>query len=200
MKSLFKLSAVAALICLPSTLFAQARATAKRTFQLQAFGLLSGTYTGLSGGRNLAFTLGGDLGFYYTHGVLLSAEVRGTYPVAKGDVDAQKSLLGGLRADHRFSRATVFGDALFGRGGIEYVNGGYVVPPLVYFSSNTSVYGAGGGVEFDVARGLGLRVEGQVQHWSTPVVSSGTIYPKQIGVGVVYRFGANGRPVNGVRD
>ena len=80
----------------------------------------------------------------------------------------------------------------FGRGGIEYVNGGYVAPPLVYYSSNTNVYGGGGGLEFDVARGFGLKVEGQVQHWSTPVVSSGTIYPKQVSAGVVYRFGAIG--------
>ena len=200
MKSFLKLSAAVAFLCLPSTLLAQARATARRTFQFQAFGLLSGTYTGLSGGKNLSLTLGGDLGFYQTHGLLLSAELRGTYPVSKGQLDAQKSLLGGLRVDHRFSRATVYGDALFGRGGIEYVNGGYPVIPLVYFSSNTAVYGGGGGVEFDVSHGFGLKVEGQVQHWSTPVVPSGAIYPKQIGAGVVYRFGANGRPVNGVND
>lgn len=194
------MSALAALFCVPTACLAQARATAKRTFQLEAFGLLSGNYTGLSGGRNLSLTLGGDFGFYYTHGLLFNAEVRGTYPMAKGNVDAQKSLLGGLKVDHRFSRATVFGDALFGRGGIEYVNGGYVVPPLVYFSSNTNVYGAGGGIELDVARSFGVKIEGQVQHWSTPVTSSGAIYPKQIGIGVVYRFGANGRPVYGVRD
>ena len=192
------MAATAALICLPPALFSQALPTARRTLQISTFGLLTGTYTGLSGGRNLSFTLGGDLGFYHYRSVLLSAEARGTYPLDKGNVDAQKSVLGGLRVESRYSRAVVFGNVLAGRGAIEYVNGGYVVPPLVYFSSTTSVYDGGLGVEFDVSPRLALKAEAQVQHWDTPVTTA--IYAKQVGVGVVYRFGANGRPVAGVRD
>ena len=115
-------------------------------------------------------------------------------------MDSQKSVLAGLRAESRFSRAVVYGDVLAGRGGIDYQNGGYLVPPLVYFATNTIVYGAGGGVELDITRKLAVKIDAQVQHWSTPVTSSGAIYPKQVGVGVVYRFGADERPLLGVRD
>lgn len=191
---------VVLLFCSAGALQAQARPTAARTFQLSAFGLLTGNYTGLNGGRNVSVTLGGDLGFYNLHRYLLSAEVRGTYPIKGGQVDAQESALAGLRIDRRFAPLTVFGEALGGRGGIEYQNGGYILPPFVYYSTNTAVYGAGGGAELDVRRGFALKVEGLVEHWATPVASSGTIYSKQVSGGVVYRFGADGRPVRGVRD
>ena len=197
---LLRLSFLASLLCVPRTLFCQAMPTARRTLQISAFGLLGGTYTGLSGGRNLAVTAGGDLIFLHYRKALFGAELRGTYPLDKGAVDSQKSVLAGLRAETRVSRVVVFGDVLAGRGGIDYQNGGYPVPPLVYFATNTVVYAAGGGAELDITRQLALKLDAQVQHWATPVTASGVIYPKQIGVGVVYRFGANGRPLLGVRD
>ena len=80
MTRLLRLSIFAALVSLPSALLSQALPTAKRTLQLSAFGLLGGTYTGLSGGRNLSVTLGGDLSFFHYRKALFAAEVRGTYP------------------------------------------------------------------------------------------------------------------------
>lgn len=198
MKKLSRLFALVTALCIPTALFSQALPTARRTVQFAAFGLVTGTYTGLSGGRNLGVTLGADVGFYNYRSVLFSAEVRGTYPLKKGQVDGQKSILGGLRIDRRFGPAVVFGDALAGRGAMEYVNGGYIVPPLVYYSSTTNVYGGGLGAEVDVKRGFALKAEGQVQHWEVPFTSA--IYSKQVNVGVVYRFGAGGRPLLGVRD
>lgn len=198
MNRLLRLSAFAVVICMPPALWSQAVPTARRTVQFSAFGLLQGTYTGLAEGRNLGVTLGGDLSLYHLGGVIFSGEVRGTYPLDKGNVDGQKSALGGIRIEDRFSRLVVFGDVLAGRGGIDYQNGGYVVPPLVYFSSNSTVYDGGGGLEFDISRSLALKADVQVQRWNLPFTSA--IYPKQIGIGVVYRFGANGRPLLGVRD
>lgn len=195
---LLRLSALALAVASSAALWSQAVPTARRTLQLSAFGLLQGTYTGLSGGRNLALTAGGDLSFYHIGAVLLSAEVRGTYPLDKGEVDGQKSVLGGLRIEDRFARFVVFADGLAGRGGIDYTNGGHIVPPLVYFSSTTNVLAGGGGVEVDLTRSLALKGDLQVQHWNVPFATA--IYPKQIGVGVVYRFGAGGRPLLGVRD
>ena len=181
-----------------TALWSQALPTARRTLQLSAFGLVTGTYTGLSGGRNLGVVLGGDLSFYRVKSVLFSAEVRGTYPLDKGNVDGQKSILGGLRAENRFSHVVVFGDALAGRGALDYVNGGYIVPPLVYYSSTSNLFAGGGGAELDLTPALALKVDAQVLHWNLPFTTA--IYSKQIGVGVVYRFGANSRPLLGVRD
>lgn len=185
---------------------AQARATSSRSLQLSAFGELNGTWTGLAdpgaarGGRNLAFTLGGDLGLYDFHRVLLGAEVRGTYPLDSGQIVGQKSVLVGLRAQRRYGRLIPFGNLLVGRGSLDYENGGYIAPPLIYFSTNTTVYDGGGGVEVDVRPALALKVEAQVQRWDTPVTASGHIYTKQVGVGLVYRFGANASPRLGKPD
>src|SRR3954454_25215696 len=98
--------------------------TASRTLQLSAFGGFSGVYTGLAGGKNLSITAGGDLGFLPYRGMRPSLEVRGTYPMNKGDIDPQKNILGGLKVDFLLShRIHPYGDILFGRGEMKYGSG-----------------------------------------------------------------------------
>lgn len=191
---------------------AQARSTAERRLDLSAFGLFSGTYTGLGSspgfaggfegpeGRNLTFSLGADLGVYTFHGARLGAEVRGGLPINSGQVDGQKSILGGIRVTHEPSgygflgRVRPYADVLAGRGQLTYQNGGYPVPGFLVLSSNSAVYAAGGGFEFDVTRAFSIKADAQFQRWNTPVNASGVLHVPQGGVGIVFRYGTGRGP------
>ncbi|MGI4756538.1 MAG: hypothetical protein ACRYGF_06780 [Janthinobacterium lividum] len=197
---------------------AQARASADRRLDLSAFGLFSGTYTGLGPlsypylidgpqgpeGRNLTFSLGADLGVYTFHGARLGAEVRGSTPIKSGQVDSQKSILAGIRVTHEPSGYGFLGhvrpyvDVLAGRGQMKYQGGGYLVQDgsflTEYLANNSAVYDAGGGFELDVTRRCSIKVDAQFQRWNTLVNTSGVIYSKQGGVGIVYRYGTGRGP------
>ena len=99
---------------------AQAVPTASQTFQLSAFGGLTGVFTDLEGGHNLSLSAGVDLAFLSLHGFHPAAEVRGIYPVHTGPISSQKSLLGGIRVDHRYGFVRPYVDFLAGRGEIDY--------------------------------------------------------------------------------
>ncbi len=190
---------------------AQARSTAQRRLDLSAFALFSGTYTGLGSspyvygiegpeGRNLTFSLGADLGVYSFHGARLGAEVRGAYPIKSGQVDGQKSILGGVRVAHEpsgyglFGRVRPYADVLAGRGQISYQNSGYRVRDFLYLSSNSAVYEAGGGFEVDVTRAFSIKADAQFQRWNSPVKASGVLHVPQGGIGIVYRYGTGRGP------
>lgn len=190
---------------------AQARSTAERRLDLSAFGLFSGTYTGLGSspylygiegpqGRNLTFSLGANLGFYTFHGARLGAEVRGALPLNSGQVDGQKSILGGIHVTHEpsgygaFGRVRPYVDVLAGRGEITYQNGGYPIPGFLVLSNPSAVYAAGGGFEFDVTRAFSVKADAQFQRWNTPVTTSGVLHVPQGGVGIVYRYGTGRGP------
>ena len=189
---------------------AQARPTADRTLHPSAFVLFSETYTGLGassfnanpglGGRNFTLTLGGDLGVFPFRRFDLAAEVRGSYPVNKGKVDGQESVMGGLRISREpvgegfAGRLRPYADVLVGRGAMDYQSGGYQVPGLLYTRTVSTVYDAGAGFEVDVTRQFSIKADAQFQRWSTPVTASGHIYSSQGGLGLVYRYGAGGSP------
>ena len=202
----------AALVCRTS-LDAQTYPAAQRRFDLSAFALFSGTYTGLGssplasgggfagpGGRNLTFSLGADLGFYSYRGFQLGAEVRGAYPLDSGQVDGQKSILAGVRVTREpsgtglFARVRPYGTVLAGRGQIEYQSGGYLTPGILFFNNNSAVYAGGFGAEADVSRSFSIRGDAQFQRWNTPVTQSGILHTSQGGIGIVYRYGAGSGP------
>jgi hypothetical protein len=169
---------------------AQAAPTATQAMKLSAFGGLTGVYTGLLGGHNLSITAGADLAFpkfLYVRPVL---ELRGTYPIHQGTIDGQKSILIGPRFEGEIGRFHPYGDILIGRGGINYPRG-YYYNGFIYSSSNTNVYSAGGGLDYDLNPRFALKADFQIQHWSTPVVPSGTIYSKPVTFGIVYTFDFN---------
>lgn len=186
--------------------------TAQRRLDLSAFGMVSGVYTGLGGspydnggvegpeGRNVSITAGADLGFYSFLGLRLGAEVRGEAAIKAGQVDSQKSILGGLRVTHEPSGYGLFGnvrpyvDVLAGRGNIIYQNNGYPVPGILYLSNPSAVYAGGGGFEYDFSRAFSFKADALVERWNTPVVESGKIYSKQGSVGIVYRYGTGRGP------
>ncbi|HVG26575.1 MAG TPA: hypothetical protein VM865_03130 [Acidobacteriaceae bacterium] len=176
---------------------AQADPSAARALEISAFGGLTGTYTGLSGGKNLGLTAGLDLGLrsYYSFRPFL--EGRGTFPIDGGHIDSQKSALGGLRVDHAFflPGLRAYGDILIGRGEIKYENGGY--PSLdrnfLYTRSVGNVLSPGVGLEYRLTSGFSALADVQFQHWTTPVTPSGSLWAKPMTVGVRYRFNFNRR-------
>ena len=171
---------------------AQAIPAASRPLTLSAFGALTGTYTGLGGGKNLGITAGADLGWKPFHRYYPSIEVRGTYPVDKGKIDSQENILFGPRIARFYGNFHPYGDFLYGRAKVTYAKPGYPNPTatLLYLDSVTNVLSFGGGLDYTLTDHFALKIDGQFQHYSVPVTTSGTIYSKPITVGVVYRFGA----------
>lgn len=191
------LVAIAAALFAPLAVLAQSTPTASRAFDPSAFLGISGAYTGLNGGRNLGITAGVDLGFHPFFGVLPAIELRGTYPAASGTIAGEESFEGGLRVQKRYHRIRPYADILFGRGQLNYQNGGYIVPAqdFRYLQSTTNVISPGFGFETDITDHFALLLDGQYQHWGVPFTPNGSgtassaIYSKVGTVGVVYRFG-----------
>ncbi len=153
---------------------------------------MTGTYTGLSGGKNLGITAGIDMSLKPFHLFYPSAEVRGTYPIDDGKVDSQENILFGPRIERYYGNFRPYVDFLYGRAKIDYQNGGYPNPAgtLLYLDSVSNVYSFGGGLDYTLTDHFAFKIDGQFQHLSVPVTSSGTIYSKPLTIGVVYRFGS----------
>ncbi|MGO4213012.1 hypothetical protein AB4043_19595, partial [Terriglobus sp. YAF25] len=78
-------------------------------------------YTGIQG-QNTSFTAGGDFILRRFAGLVPSAEIRGTYAFRKGNVAAEKNILGGIRLTRQFSSVHPYVDFLAGRGSINFPN------------------------------------------------------------------------------
>ncbi len=181
------LIAAAALAASPLTAAAQSdHPTAVQQLQLSAFGGLSGAYTGLSGGKNLAVTAGADLALPPTVHIRPSLEFRGSFPVDKGKIDSQRSILGGVRADFFLGhRIRPYADFLLGRGQMNYGNG-YFFRNFDYVRTTTWVYSPGAGFDYPLTDHFLVKVDAQYQRWGSAPVDSGTIYAKQGTIGLVY--------------
>lgn len=183
------------IVFLAGTAHAQkSQPSASKLLELSAFGGLTGTYTGLSGGRNLGITAGVDVGLPSYHGFRPFVEGRGTYPMDGGHIDAQKNALGGIRVERPFFPGLrVYGDFLFGRGEINYQNGGY--PSLdgryLYLSSTSDVLSPGIGAEYSLSDHVSAVADFQFQHWNTPAAPSGSLWARPMTLGARYRFDFN---------
>jgi hypothetical protein len=166
--------------------------TAIQRMQLSAFGGASGDFTGLGSGKNVSITAGVDLALPPVRNWLRpTVEVRGTYPVDDGQVDSQKSVMGGVRADFLLTRRIhPYADFLFGRGETHYGTG-YYFDNFDYILTTNYVYSPGAGFDYDLNRSFGIKVDGQFQRWSSAPTPSGIIYSKVGTVGLVYRFNFN---------
>ena len=175
---------------------AQGVATASRRFEPSVFLGVTGTYTGLEGTRNAGVTAGFDLGFHPFFGLLPALEIRGTYPISSGAVVGEESFSGGLRVTKRIGRFRPYVNVLFGRGQLNYQNGGYIVPVqnFEYLQSTSNVISPGLGVEVDLTTHFALLLDGQYQRWTVPFTPDSTstdnssIYSKAGTIGAVYRF------------
>jgi opacity protein-like surface antigen len=196
-KVLVRLALSLAISSLTSMAFGQAAPAGTQQLQLSAFGGLTGTYTGLDGGKNLAITAGGDVEYLGFRRFLPAFELRGTYPIDEGHISSQKSFLLGPKVVYPIGRLHPYANFLVGRGTIDYLNGGFVVGNLLYLSTNTFVYSPGVGLDYNLTHNIAVKVDAQFQHWNTPVVPSGSIYAKALTVGVVYNFDFNPRHRHG---
>ena len=188
----------ALLLCIafPSVTHAQAGPTATQALQISAFGGGTATLIGLDKGRNTGITAGGDLGFrafYHLHPYL---EVRGTAAIDSGSIAGLKNVLVGVKIEKTIARAHPYGDFFFGRGEINYNSPGFLNPAgtLYYLQSLSNIYSVGGGVDLDLTHHYAIKADAQLQHYSVPVTTSGSLYAKAFTVGVVYRFDFNHHP------
>lgn len=169
---------------------AQSDAAAVQPLALSVFGMGTGTWTNILGGRNLGVTAGGDLAFLTYRRLRPVIEVRGTYPFYEGQVDKQKNFMGGLKVEKQIGPLRPYANFLIGRGEINFKNG-LQEGNLLYTKTVTTVYSPGVGVEYDVRPQWSAKVDFQYQYWDTPAVVSGSINPKALSAGVVYRFDFN---------
>jgi len=190
------LTLLLAMVLCPCIARAQgAKPTATQDIQLSAFTGVSGVYTGLSGGRNISLTVGADLALTPWNGVLPSLELRGTYPIDRGNIVSQKDIFGGLRLDFYLShRIHPYGDFLFGRGEMNYASGGYNFNDFTYLVSTSYVYSPGAGFDYDLSNHLVIKLDGQIQRWGSVPTASGSLYSTAGTIGLVYRFGGYGIP------
>jgi hypothetical protein len=168
--------------------------TASKLFEISAFGGINGTYTGLSGGKNLGITAGVDVGTRSYFGFRPFLEGRGTYPIDGGEIDAQRSAVGGIRVErHILPRLRVYGDFLLGRGQIDYQRDGYPAPggEFLILQSTGNVFSPGVGAEYRLTDHFSGLVDVQFQHWDTPATPSGTLWAKPIMLGARYHFNFN---------
>src|SRR5271154_7491876 len=136
-------------ICSLNHLASAQAATPAGTQQLQlsAFAGLTGTFTDLSGGKNLAITAGADLTFLAFRLFRPSFEARGTYPIDGGQISSQKNFLLGPKVEYPIGRLHPYVDFFFGRGQIDYLNGGFTFGNFRYINTNTFVYSPGVGMD-----------------------------------------------------
>lgn len=189
----FILATSLALAILPAVAHAQATPTGVEAFRLSTFAGATGTYTGLGGGRNLGVTAGVDLGIRSFFSLEPSLEIRGSYPFAKGVVDSQRNILGGVKLAKRFYAFHPYADILYGRGQINYAGQGYLNPSrnFLYQQTAGNVLSPGVGVDLNLSRQFSLKADFQYQRYDTPVVASGHIYAKPITGALTYHFDFN---------
>ncbi|MDP9039222.1 MAG: outer membrane beta-barrel protein [Acidobacteriota bacterium] len=179
-------------VLLPMRAAAQSQhPTAVQLLELSAFGGVSGVFTGLSGGKNLGVTAGLDLALPPMLHVRPVLEARGTYPVDKGVIDSQRSVLGGVRVNFMLGhRIRPYADFLFGRGQMNYGKG-YFYRNSEYELTTTWVYSPGAGFDYELTPHFSAKVDAQYQRWGSAPVDGGTIYSKQGTIGLVYTFDFN---------
>ncbi len=174
---------------------AQATPTATAGLQLSAFGAASGVYTGVGLGKNLSITAGVDATFRPLFGIFPTLEVRGTYPVNRGDIDGQKNVLGGIALGKHIGRIQPYGDFLIGRGEIDFITP-YPNPTdtIAYSQTASTVLSPGAGLNYFVSNHFALKADFQFEHYESPVTTSGAVYAKAFSLGIDYRL-----PLSGLR-
>lgn len=169
---------------------AQSESTASRRITPSVFVGLTGVHTGLNAGRNVSITAGVDIAFRPNSFLHPAIEYRGMYAIDRGQVDSLKSNLGGLNLFTRFGRFRPYADLLAGRGETTYGVGGYQVPNklIFYTRSSSNVLSLGGGTDVFTNDHLALKVDVQLQRYSSPVTASGHLCSETGTIGFAYVF------------
>jgi hypothetical protein len=181
-------------LCLTASIQAQGTPVATRQVDFSAFAGVTGIYTGLSQGRNAAVTVGIDLNLPEIAHFRPALEVRATEPFDHGSVDAQRSLLAGLRVETRYGRLHPYVDFLAGGGQITFVH------PYVRYDSTilttegpSTVLSPGAGLRYDLTPHFSLIADAQFQRWNTAASLSGHLFSKPLTLGLTYTFAPHQR-------
>jgi len=164
---------------------------ATQQIQISAFGAVTPVLTNLGGGKNIAVTAGADIIFVGLRQYRSALEIRGTYPIADGSVNKQKSFVAGPTVEYPIGRFRPYADFLVGRGAVRYLGNGYVFGNERYISSSTFVYSPGLGLNYIATHHLAFKADLQYQNWNVPTVPSGSISPLVISIGWNYMFDFN---------
>lgn len=175
-----------------TTSWAQDMPGASRHAEASVFAAGTGTWTGYDGGQNLGITAGGDFGLRSFFGLQPSVELRGTYPIYKGHLNAYENFYGGVKVEKRIYRKyNMYADLLYGRAKITYNPPGRLNPAetILYQQTNTNTYSGGFGCDYALTPQYAFKADVQLQHYETPVTTTGIAWGKAISLGLVYRFG-----------
>lgn len=182
------------LISSGSVSVAQALPTATADIRLSAFGGITGNFTDVFGGHNLAVTVGGDVTYHrLLFGMNPSVEVRGMIPFDAGDVAGLESIVGGVKFERQFGALHPYGDVLLGRGAINWQHGGFPSGNVILLRTVTPVFSPGVGVDVDVTHKWTAKFDFQYQFWTEFPPAPGTPNPKVLTGAVMYRFDFNHR-------
>jgi hypothetical protein len=174
---------------LSTTAFAQARRTADRSSELDAFGgftyLDSDYYAPYN---NFGGTLGADYTYFlkrYRGLIIPSFQVRGT--ITPGPADSQKTVSAGLKVATTYRRLHPYGDFLFGGGVITFPRPSNPIPGAPY-RDNSAVYTYGGGITYDFRPNWSAMVDYQRQRWNLGNTPPDVFHPQAVTFGVVFHI------------
>ena len=183
-----KSAVVLLLLCLGAAIAAHAQsaesATA-RTFSITAGGMASGFYP--NDGSSQAYGPGTDhligLGTYvdvhFTHWVQVEAEGRWLRLDESAGEHQDHYLIGPKVPIHQFGRAGLYGKALIGIGKMTFPNN--------YGYGSFTAFAFGGGIDYKLSRRVTLRaVDFEFQDWPN-FLSSTSLYPLGVSVGMAYK-------------
>ena len=191
-RTLFALSSLFALFA--ARAHAQDVPAAIAHVQLYGWAGFGGNFTGDELAKNGDVEAGFDVEVKPFFGLHPAAEVRGLLPVLDHTVITEKNLLGGIRLGRHVRNYVPYGDVLFGRGELHYLNGGQLTPDgsFIVLSNTSNVLSFGGGNDWFFTNHLAIKGDFQFQRYATPVTTSGALYSKVFTVGIVYRIGSGG--------
>ena len=180
---------IAPFLLVTAPALAQAAPTAVREVDFSVFAGVTETQTGLSQGRNAGVTVGADLNLPEVFHSYPAVEFRANRPYENGTVDAQRSVLGGVRIEGRIGRLAPYADLLGGSGQITFVRPYTLYSGQFLFSQPSSfVLSPGAGLRVSLTSQISLFGDFQLQRWSTPASLSGHLFAKPLTTGLVYRF------------
>ncbi len=168
----------------PRSAEAQAQATALKTLGLSVFGAVTALDPkfGITT-REAGFTVGGDVTRHFRV-VDISFEAR--YTSATGYSADESSYGGGFKFERGFNRFHPYVDFLVASGNIKFDHP-EIYGSTTYTHDNSFVYDFGGGLDYDLVRHFGVKLDVQGERWQIGVEKP-PFYPYNASVGIFYRI------------